>query len=107
LQRSQAAGVAADLLRRFLSPLINRDAQIFVGVDTGETSDVDISGMIDTPNDVHAGEIETSTTLAVRPHLVKPYKIAYETVESTTNVFLCIETTSGLRGMAVPRRIYS
>jgi creatinine amidohydrolase/Fe(II)-dependent formamide hydrolase-like protein len=50
---------------------INRDAHIFVAVDTGETSDVDIYGMIETPNDVHAGEIETSTALAVRPELVR------------------------------------
>jgi creatinine amidohydrolase/Fe(II)-dependent formamide hydrolase-like protein len=51
--------------------MINRDAHIFVCVDTGETSDVDIDALIETPNDVHAGEIETSTTLAVRPHLVR------------------------------------
>jgi creatinine amidohydrolase/Fe(II)-dependent formamide hydrolase-like protein/7-cyano-7-deazaguanine synthase in queuosine biosynthesis len=51
--------------------MINRDAHIFVCVDTGETSDVDIDELVETPNDVHAGEIETSTTLAVRPHLVK------------------------------------
>jgi creatinine amidohydrolase/Fe(II)-dependent formamide hydrolase-like protein len=50
---------------------INRDARIFVCVDTGETSDVDIDKIIETPNDVHAGEIETSTSLAVRPQLVK------------------------------------
>lgn len=50
---------------------INRDAHIFVAVDTGETSDVDIYGMVDTPNDVHAGEIETSTSMAVRPELVR------------------------------------
>ena len=50
---------------------INRDAHIFVAVDTGETSDVDIYEMIDTPNDVHAGEFETSTTLAVRPEVVR------------------------------------
>jgi creatinine amidohydrolase/Fe(II)-dependent formamide hydrolase-like protein len=50
--------------------MINRDTHIFVCVDTGETSDVDIDKFIDTPNDVHAGEIETSTSLAVRPHLV-------------------------------------
>jgi creatinine amidohydrolase/Fe(II)-dependent formamide hydrolase-like protein len=42
-----------------------------VCVDTGETSDVDIHKIIETPNDVHAGEIETSTGLAVRPQLVK------------------------------------
>jgi creatinine amidohydrolase/Fe(II)-dependent formamide hydrolase-like protein/7-cyano-7-deazaguanine synthase in queuosine biosynthesis len=51
--------------------MINRDARIFACVDTGETSDVDINKLIDTPNDVHAGEFETSTSLAVRPHLVR------------------------------------
>ncbi|MFC1857114.1 creatininase family protein [Thermodesulfobacteriota bacterium] len=51
--------------------MINRDARIFVCVDSGETSDVDITTLAETPNDVHAGEIETSTCLAVRPHLVK------------------------------------
>jgi len=51
--------------------MINRDAHIFTCVDTGETSDSDIDELIGTPNDVHAGEIETSTTLAVRPSLVK------------------------------------
>ena len=56
---------------QYAAQLINRDAHIFVCVDTGETSDVDIDAMITTPNDVHAGETETSTTLAVRPHLVK------------------------------------
>jgi creatinine amidohydrolase/Fe(II)-dependent formamide hydrolase-like protein len=51
--------------------MINRDAHIFVSVDSGETSDVDIYRMVETPNDVHAGEFETSTALATRPHLVK------------------------------------
>jgi creatinine amidohydrolase/Fe(II)-dependent formamide hydrolase-like protein len=51
--------------------MINRDAYIFTCVETGETSDADVHEMIGTPNDVHAGEIETSTTLAVRPELVK------------------------------------
>ncbi len=51
--------------------MINRDAGIFVCVDSGETSDVDIYKTVEVPNDVHAGEIETSTSLAVRPHLVK------------------------------------
>jgi creatinine amidohydrolase/Fe(II)-dependent formamide hydrolase-like protein len=50
--------------------MINRDAHIFTCVETGETSDADVHEMIGTPNDVHAGEIETSTTLAVRPELV-------------------------------------
>jgi creatinine amidohydrolase/Fe(II)-dependent formamide hydrolase-like protein len=51
--------------------MINRDAHIFTCVDTGETSDADVQELIGAPNDVHAGEIETSTTLAVRPELVK------------------------------------
>jgi creatinine amidohydrolase/Fe(II)-dependent formamide hydrolase-like protein len=51
--------------------MINRDTHIFTCVETGETSDSDVHEMISTPNDVHAGEIETSTTLAVRPELVK------------------------------------
>ncbi len=51
--------------------MINRDAHIFTCVDTGETSDHDVHEMLDAPNDVHAGEIETSTTLSIRPHLVK------------------------------------
>jgi len=40
-------------------------------VETGETSDPDIEEMIETSNDVHAGEIETSTSLALRPELVR------------------------------------
>jgi len=51
--------------------VINRDTRIFVCVDTGETSDVDIDKTIKTPNDVHAGEIETSTSLAIRPGMVR------------------------------------
>lgn len=54
----------------FAAQMINRDARIFTCVDTGETSDADVDAMAETPNDVHAGEIETSTTLALRPHLV-------------------------------------
>jgi len=55
----------------FAAQMINRDARIFTCVDTGETSDPDIFAMADTPDDVHAGEIETSTSLAVRSHLVR------------------------------------
>jgi creatinine amidohydrolase/Fe(II)-dependent formamide hydrolase-like protein len=55
---------------QFASQMINRDAHIFTCVDTGETSDPDIETIAETRGDVHAGEIETSTTLAVRPHLV-------------------------------------
>jgi creatinine amidohydrolase/Fe(II)-dependent formamide hydrolase-like protein/7-cyano-7-deazaguanine synthase in queuosine biosynthesis len=55
----------------YAAQMINRDAHIFACVDTGETSDTDINKVVSTPNDVHAGEIETSTSLAVRPHLVR------------------------------------
>lgn len=55
---------------QFAAQNINRDAHIFTCVDSGETSDVDIEKIIETNNDVHAGEIETSTSLAVRGHLV-------------------------------------
>ena len=55
----------------FAAQMINRDAHIFTCVDSGETSDTEIDAMAETPNDVHAGEIETSTSLANRPHLVQ------------------------------------
>ncbi len=55
----------------FAAQMINRDARIFTCVESGETSDVDIEGLAETANDVHAGEIETSTSLALRPHLVR------------------------------------
>jgi len=55
----------------FAAQMINREAHIFTCVESGETSDVDIEAMARTANDVHAGEIETSTTLALRPHLVR------------------------------------
>jgi len=59
----------------FAAQLINRDTRIFTCVDSGETSDADVLGMTETPNDVHAGEIETSTTLALRPELVQLDKV--------------------------------
>ncbi len=58
----------------FAAQMLNRDAHIFTCVDTGETSDPDIYAIAETPNDVHAGEIETSTALASRPHLVRAGK---------------------------------
>jgi creatinine amidohydrolase/Fe(II)-dependent formamide hydrolase-like protein len=54
----------------FAAQMINRDARIFTCVESGETSDVDVNQLAETDNDVHAGEIETSTTLALRPELV-------------------------------------
>ena len=59
----------------FAAQKINRDAHIFTCVDTGETSDPDVNALAETPNDVHAGEIETSTTLAVRPEQVRRDRI--------------------------------
>lgn len=55
----------------FAAQMINRDARIFTCVDTGESSDSDIDEISATHNDVHAGEIETSTTLALRPEVVR------------------------------------
>lgn len=55
----------------FAAQTINRDARIFTCVDSGETSDKDVEALTETPGDVHAGEIETSTSLALRPHLVQ------------------------------------
>ncbi len=55
----------------YAAQMINRDALIFTCVDTGESSDPDVYALSETPNDVHAGEIETSTTLAVRPGAVR------------------------------------
>jgi creatinine amidohydrolase/Fe(II)-dependent formamide hydrolase-like protein len=55
---------------KYAAQMINRDANIFTCVDTGESSDVDLDRICETSNDVHAGEIETSTSLAIRPDLV-------------------------------------
>ncbi|MDT8435260.1 MAG: creatininase family protein, partial [Gemmatimonadota bacterium] len=55
---------------QYAAQMINRDAHIFTCVDTGETSDADIAALTETAPDLHAGEVETSTTLARRPHLV-------------------------------------
>ncbi len=55
----------------FAAQTINRDARIFTCVESGETSDADVYAMAETPNDVHAGEIETSTVLALRPDAVR------------------------------------
>ena len=68
----------------FAAQRINQDAHIFVCVDTGETSDVDVDSLIETPNDVHAGEIETSTSLAIRPELVHMDRLEMEVPEFTS-----------------------
>ncbi len=63
----------------FAAQMINRDAGIFVCVDTGETSDRDIENLTESHNDIHAGEVETSTSLALRPELVDMAKAKKET----------------------------
>ena len=68
----------------FAAQRINQDARIFVCVDTGETSDVDVGTLIETPNDVHAGEIETSTSLAIRPDLVRMDRLQMAVPEFTS-----------------------
>jgi creatinine amidohydrolase/Fe(II)-dependent formamide hydrolase-like protein len=60
---------------QFAAQKINRDTSIFTCVETGETSDADVIAISETPNDVHAGEIETSTSLAVRPDMVRKDKV--------------------------------
>lgn len=69
----------------YAAQMINRDAGIFVCVDSGETSDVDIEKLAETPNDIHAGEIETSTTLAVRPELVQMDKAVDHTIRFSSH----------------------
>ncbi len=79
----------------FAAQMINRDSKIFVAVDSGETSDVDLDGLIDTPNDVHAGEIETSTTLAIRPGHVK-MDFAEQGVLKFSNRYLNFSSSRGI-----------
>lgn len=64
----------------YAAQMINRDAKIFVCVETGETSDIDLYEHVETHNDIHAGELETSTTLALRPELVDMEKAVDETL---------------------------
>jgi creatinine amidohydrolase/Fe(II)-dependent formamide hydrolase-like protein len=88
----------------YAAQMINRDAHIFVCVDTGETSDVDIYALVETPNDVHAGEIETSTALAVRPHLVKMDQARRE-VPNFSSRYLDFTSKRGVLWYAYTRKI--
>ncbi|MBD3178745.1 MAG: creatininase family protein [Candidatus Latescibacteria bacterium] len=83
---------------------ITRDSRIFVCVDTGETSDVDIENMIETPNDIHAGEIETSTSLAVRPELVKMEK-AVKSVPGFSSRYLEFTSKRGVTWYMYTKKI--
>ncbi|HEX9638979.1 MAG TPA: creatininase family protein [Acidobacteriota bacterium] len=55
----------------FAAQRLNHDLGMFICVDTGDTSAAEAAALIETPNDVHAGEEETSTQLALRPQLVR------------------------------------
>lgn len=79
----------------FAAQMINRDAEIFVCVETGETSDVDLYDLIETQNDIHAGEIETSTTMAIRPELVDMSKAVDDTLD-LDNEFLDFTSERGV-----------
>ncbi|MCG6911952.1 MAG: creatininase family protein [Deltaproteobacteria bacterium] len=88
----------------YAAQMINRDAHVFVCVDTGETSDVDIYALIDTPNDVHAGEMETSTSLAVRPHLVNMSRARTEIPEFSSR-YLDFTSIRGVSWYAYTQKI--
>jgi creatinine amidohydrolase/Fe(II)-dependent formamide hydrolase-like protein len=88
----------------FAAQMINRDSKIFSCVDSGETSDVDIYELVETPNDVHAGEFETSTTLAVRPHLVKMDK-AKKMIPSFSSRYLNFTSKRGISWYAYTKKI--
>ena len=79
----------------FAAQMINRDARIFVSVDSGETSDVDIYQMVETPNDVHAGEIETSSAMFLRPMLISDTK-AKKFVPQFSSRFLNFSSKRGV-----------
>lgn len=86
--------------------LINREAHIFTCVDSGETSDADVFQVADTKEDVHAGEIETSTTLATRPHLVDMSK-AEKCVPSFSSQYLRFSSSRSVDWYARTARISS
>jgi creatinine amidohydrolase/Fe(II)-dependent formamide hydrolase-like protein len=89
---------------QFAAQKINRDARIFTCVDTGETSDAEVEEIAETPNDVHAGEIETSTTLALRPELVK-MDLARPSVPSFSSEYLNFSSKKGVQWFARTRRL--
>lgn len=88
----------------YAAQMINRDARIFVCVETGETSDVDIYKLANTENDIHAGEIETSTALAVRPELVAMDKAVDHTLD-LDNEFLDFTSERGVSWYVHTKRL--
>ena len=88
----------------YAAQMLNRDAKMFVAVDTGETSDFDLDQIADTPNDIHAGEIETSTSLATRPELVQMKK-ARKSVLKFTSRYLNFSSLRGVPWYAQTKKI--
>lgn len=88
----------------YAAQMLNRDAKMFVAVDTGETSDFDLDQIADTPNDIHAGEIETSTSLATRPELVQMKK-AKKKVLKFTSRYLNFSSLRGVPWYAQTKKI--
>jgi creatinine amidohydrolase/Fe(II)-dependent formamide hydrolase-like protein len=88
----------------FAAQMINRDSKIFVCLDTGNTSDVDIYDLVETPNDVHAGEFETSTSLAIRAKLVKLDK-ARKMVPQFSSRYLNFTSKRGVSWYAYTKKI--
>jgi len=88
----------------FAAQLINRDTGIFTAVDTGESSDTDIDALTETPNDVHAGEVETSTTLALRPELVN-MSVAETCIPRFSNEYLDFTSKRGVGWYAHTKKI--
>jgi creatinine amidohydrolase/Fe(II)-dependent formamide hydrolase-like protein len=84
--------------------MINRDAHIFTCVDTGETSDTDVERLTETRPDLHAGEVETSTTMAVRPDLVDMRK-ARRFVPRFSSRYLDFSSEHGVEWYAHTARI--
>ncbi len=88
---------------QYAAQMINQDARIFTCVDTGETSDYDIDKITETTNDVHAGEVETSTSLATRPQLVK-MNLAESSIPHFSTRYLNFSSVRGLPWYAYTKK---
>jgi len=88
---------------QYAAQMINQDARIFTCVDTGETSDYDIDKITETTNDVHAGEVETSTSLATRPQLVK-MDLAESSIPHFSTRYLNFSSVRGLPWYAYTKK---
>lgn len=91
---------------RLAAQMINRDAHIFTCVDSGDTSDADVARFTESPNDVHAGEVETSTALATRPELVQMSK-ARKSVPRFSSQYLDFSSVRSVEWYAPTSRISS